>query len=67
MAAEAEELQSLPEVGSIVADSIQGFFRDPVMQESIARMRSYGLKRKRACRLRPRRMPIIRCSAKPSC
>ncbi|MFC5528885.1 NAD-dependent DNA ligase LigA [Cohnella yongneupensis] len=44
MAAEAEELQSLPDVGGIVAESIAGFFRDPLMQESIARMREAGVK-----------------------
>lgn len=44
MAAEAEELQGLPDVGGIVAESIATFFRDPVMQESIARMRAAGVK-----------------------
>lgn len=44
MAAEAEELTSLPDVGSIVAESIAGFFRDPLMRESIARMRAAGVK-----------------------
>jgi len=44
MAAEAEELQGLPDVGGIVAESIVGFFRDPLMQDSIARMRAMGVK-----------------------
>lgn len=44
MAAEAEELTALPDVGGIVAESIAGFFRDPVMQESIARMRAAGVR-----------------------
>lgn len=44
MAAEAEELIGLPDVGGIVADSIAGFFRDPLMRESIARMRGAGVK-----------------------
>lgn len=44
MAAEAEELQGLPDVGGIVAESIVTFFRDPVMLESIARMRAAGVK-----------------------
>ncbi|WEK53846.1 MAG: NAD-dependent DNA ligase LigA [Candidatus Cohnella colombiensis] len=42
--AETEELQSLPEVGGIVAESIMGFFRDPVMIDSIARMRAAGVR-----------------------
>ncbi|RUS43108.1 NAD-dependent DNA ligase LigA [Cohnella sp. AR92] len=44
MAAEAEELTALPDVGGIVAESIAGYFRDPLMQESIARMRAAGVK-----------------------
>lgn len=44
MAAEAEELQGLPDVGGIVAESIVTFFRDPVMLNSIARMRAAGVK-----------------------
>ncbi|MBB6675561.1 NAD-dependent DNA ligase LigA [Cohnella nanjingensis] len=44
MAAEAEELVTLPDVGGIVAESIAGFFRDPLMQESIARMRAFGVR-----------------------
>ncbi|QJD85137.1 NAD-dependent DNA ligase LigA [Cohnella herbarum] len=44
MAAEAEELVGLPDVGGIVAESIHSFFRDPLVQESIARMREFGVK-----------------------
>ncbi|WP_027087307.1 NAD-dependent DNA ligase LigA [Cohnella panacarvi] len=44
MAADAEELQGLPDVGGIVAESIASFFRDPIMLESIARMRAAGVK-----------------------
>ncbi|WP_239615929.1 NAD-dependent DNA ligase LigA [Cohnella mopanensis] len=44
MAAEAEELVGLPDVGGIVAESIYSFFHDPLAQESIARMRAYGVK-----------------------
>ncbi|QMV41612.1 NAD-dependent DNA ligase LigA [Cohnella cholangitidis] len=44
MAAEADELVGLPDVGGIVAESIYSFFRDPLAQESIARMRAYGVK-----------------------
>jgi DNA ligase (NAD+) len=44
MAAEPEELTGLPDVGSIVAESIAGFFRDPLVQDSIARMRARGVK-----------------------
>ncbi len=44
MAATAEELVGLPDVGAIVAESIVGFFQDPVMADSIARMRGYGVK-----------------------
>ncbi|TFE29084.1 NAD-dependent DNA ligase LigA [Cohnella luojiensis] len=44
MAAEAEELVGLPDVGGIVAESIYGYFRDPLVQESIARMRELGVK-----------------------
>ncbi|MBW5448413.1 NAD-dependent DNA ligase LigA [Cohnella sp. CFH 77786] len=44
MAADAEELVALPDVGGIVAESIAGFFRDPLMLDSIARMRAAGVK-----------------------
>jgi DNA ligase (NAD+) len=44
MAAETEELVTLPDVGAIVAESIAGFFRDPLMRKSIARMREAGVK-----------------------
>jgi DNA ligase (NAD+) len=44
MAAEAEELVGLPDVGAIVAESIFSYFRDPLVQESIARMRALGVK-----------------------
>lgn len=44
MAAEAEDLTALPDVGGIVAESIAGFFRDPVNQDSIARMRAAGVR-----------------------
>ncbi len=44
MEAEVEELVTLPDVGAIVAESIAGFFRDPLMRESIARMRAAGVK-----------------------
>ncbi|TJY42017.1 NAD-dependent DNA ligase LigA [Cohnella pontilimi] len=44
MAASVEELMGLPDVGGIVAESIAGFFRDPLMQESISRMRAAGVK-----------------------
>lgn len=44
MAAEVETLMELPDVGSVVAESIAGFFRDPLMRDSIARMRAAGVK-----------------------
>lgn len=44
MAADAAELTGLPDVGAIVAESIAGYFRDPLMQASIARMRELGVK-----------------------
>jgi DNA ligase (NAD+) len=44
MAAEIEELIGLPDVGGIVAESIYNFFRDPLMQVSIAKMRELGVK-----------------------
>lgn len=44
MAAKAEELVGLPDVGGIVAESIVGFFDDPIIAASIARMRGYGIK-----------------------
>jgi DNA ligase (NAD+) len=44
MAATAEELQQLPDVGGVVAESIAGFFADPMNRESIARMRAAGVK-----------------------
>ncbi len=44
MAAEAEELIGLPDVGGIVAESIYNYFRDPLVIDSIARMREHGVK-----------------------
>ncbi len=44
MSAKADDLIGLPDIGGIVAESIVGFFADPVMQESISRMRGYGVK-----------------------
>ncbi|RJE85707.1 NAD-dependent DNA ligase LigA [Paenibacillus sp. 1011MAR3C5] len=44
MKATAEELVSLPDVGGIVADSIVGFFSDPIILDSINRMRAAGIK-----------------------
>ncbi|MFB9278328.1 NAD-dependent DNA ligase LigA [Cohnella cellulosilytica] len=44
MAAEVEELVGLPDVGGIVAESIYQYFRDPLNQASIARMRELGVK-----------------------
>ncbi|WP_199616651.1 NAD-dependent DNA ligase LigA [Paenibacillus alkalitolerans] len=43
MHATAEELVGLPDVGGIVAESIHGFFADPLNRESIARMLSAGV------------------------
>ena len=44
MQASVEELVELPDIGIIVAESIVTFFTDPVIQESIARMRRLGVK-----------------------
>ncbi|GBG09107.1 NAD-dependent DNA ligase LigA [Paenibacillus agaridevorans] len=44
MAATAEELVGLPDIGGIVAESIVGFFDNPIYAESIARLRAYGVK-----------------------
>ena len=44
MAASAEELQALPDVGGIVADSIVSYFADPLVRANIARMRAAGVK-----------------------
>ncbi|RIX47352.1 NAD-dependent DNA ligase LigA [Paenibacillus nanensis] len=44
MRATVDELVQLPDVGGIVAESIVAFFADPVMAESIARMRALGVK-----------------------
>lgn len=44
MAASAEELQGLPDVGGIVAESIVSFFADAFVQDSIRRMREAGVK-----------------------
>ncbi|WP_020619584.1 NAD-dependent DNA ligase LigA [Paenibacillus daejeonensis] len=44
MQASVEELVELPDIGTIVAESIVTFFADPVIQESIARMRRLGVK-----------------------
>jgi len=43
MAAEQEELIQLPDVGGIVAESIYGFFRDPLIVDSIKRMLAAGV------------------------
>ncbi|WP_135555149.1 NAD-dependent DNA ligase LigA [Paenibacillus cymbidii] len=43
MAATAEQLTGLPDIGGIVADSIVSFFADPLMQTSIARMLAAGV------------------------
>jgi len=44
MNATAEELIQLPDVGGIVAESIVGFFADPLVQASITKMRQHGVK-----------------------
>lgn len=44
MQASVEELVELPDIGTIVAESIVTFFADPIIQESIARMRRLGVK-----------------------
>jgi len=44
MAATVEELQQLPDIGGIVAESIVAFFADPLTRDSIARMRAAGVK-----------------------
>lgn len=44
MNATVEELVTLPDVGGIVADSIYTFFRDPLMIDSINRMKQAGVK-----------------------
>lgn len=44
MGATAEELVGLPDIGGIVAESIVAFFADPLMADSIARMRALGVK-----------------------
>jgi DNA ligase (NAD+) len=43
MAASAEELMGLPDIGGIVAESIVGFFADPLMRDSVERMRAAGV------------------------
>lgn len=43
MAATAEELTGIPDIGGIVAESIVTFFADPVMIRSIERMLSAGV------------------------
>ncbi|MEX1028684.1 MAG: NAD-dependent DNA ligase LigA [Paenibacillaceae bacterium] len=43
MAADVEQLIGLPDIGGIVADSIVGFFHDPVMRNSIERMLASGV------------------------
>ena len=44
MEATAEELTALPDVGGIVADSIESFFKEPLITESIRRMREKGVR-----------------------
>ena len=46
MAATAEELVGLPDVGGIVAESIAGYFADPFAQASIEKMLSLGIQAK---------------------
>lgn len=43
MQADREQLVSIPDIGEIVADSIVGFFADPVMQNSIKRLLDAGV------------------------
>jgi len=43
MAANVDELTSLPDIGGIVAESIVGFFADPLMLRSIRRMLAAGV------------------------
>ncbi|MBE1447050.1 NAD-dependent DNA ligase LigA [Paenibacillus sp. OAS669] len=43
MEATTEELVTLQDIGEIVAESIVGFFRDPVMQRSIERLLQAGV------------------------
>lgn len=43
MAATADELTSIPDIGGIVAESIVNFFADPVMVRSIERMLTAGV------------------------
>jgi len=44
MSASAEELQGLPDVGGIVAESIVGYFADAAVRSSIDRLRASGVK-----------------------
>lgn len=44
MEAGTEELTALQDIGGIVAESIVTFFADPVIRDSIARMRASGVK-----------------------
>lgn len=44
MAATAEELMAIPDIGGIVAESIVTFFADPLMIRSIERMLAAGVK-----------------------
>lgn len=46
MEATAEELVGLPDVGSIVAESIAGYFADPFARASIEKMLSLGIQAK---------------------
>ena len=48
MQANVEELQTLQDVGAIVAESIVSFFNDPLYKESISRMLASGVKPKDA-------------------
>lgn len=48
MHANVDELQTLQDVGAIVAESIVGFFNDDLYKESIARMLACGVKPKEA-------------------
>ncbi|MGB5314909.1 MAG: NAD-dependent DNA ligase LigA [Robiginitalea sp.] len=44
MAARVEDLVQVDEIGERIAQSVVGFFEDPVKRELVSRLRSYGLR-----------------------
>ncbi len=58
MAADAEALQQVPDVGPVVAENIAGFFAEPHNREVIRRLQQAGVNDRQAARARQARQPL---------